>query len=72
MMKSRKNIYKRLIMFVMALVLMLSAPATCAQAASSTDKKLKKQVDSIVKKKVKTKDSKKEIRKAVQIYREDI
>ncbi len=59
MVKSRKNIYKRLIMFVMALVLMLSAPATCAQAASSTDKKLKKQVDSIVKKKVKTKDSKK-------------
>lgn len=62
MKKNRKNTYnidKRLLMFGLALVLLLSTPAAAVQAASSTDKKLTKQVNSIVKKKVKTKDSKK-------------
>lgn len=58
MKKSRNNTGKRLIMFVMAAVLLLSAPAVPVQAASSTDKALKKKVTGIVKKKVKTKDSK--------------
>lgn len=59
MKKSKKDTCKRLIMFALALALLLSAPAASVQAASSTDKKLKKQVDSIVKKQVKDKDSKK-------------
>ncbi len=58
MMKNRKQTGKRLIMMALALVLLLSAPAASVQAASSSDKKLKKKVTSIVKKKVKTKDSK--------------
>lgn len=58
MKNNRKNIYKRLLMFALAFVLFLSAPAASAQAASSVDKKLKKQVNSIVKKKVKAKDTK--------------
>lgn len=59
MKKSKKDTCKRLIMFALALALLLSAPAASVQAASSTDKKLKKQADIIVKKQVKDKDSKK-------------
>ena len=46
-------------MFALALALLLSAPAASVQAASSVNKKLAKQVNGIVKKKVKAKDSKK-------------
>ncbi len=59
MKKNRRNTYKRLIMFALALALLLSAPAASVQAASAVNKKLAKQVNGIVKKKVKAKDSKK-------------
>lgn len=52
-----KNIGRRLLVCVLAFVMLLLVPAQ-AEAASSTDKALKKKVNSIVKKKVKSKDSK--------------
>lgn len=59
MKENRKDTCKRMIMLVLAFVLLLTAPAASVQAASSADKKLKKQVTGIVKKQVKAKDSKK-------------
>ncbi len=70
MKKDRKKTGKRLLMLALALVLLLTAPAASVQAASSTRKKLKSQVNRIVKKQVKTKDSKKKKLKKLFKYTE--
>lgn len=57
MKKNKKNGYKKLIACILAFVMLLMVPVQ-AEAASSTEKALKKKVNSIVKKKVKAKDSK--------------
>ena len=53
----KKNILKKIMMYVFVFVLLFMVPAQ-AQAASVTRKALNKKVTGIVKKKVKAKDSK--------------